>query len=435
MKSTFQTILLFVFIGAFAFAVIAFSGLISFGTKKSATGPQGTVNVWGVLPKDLMNLYVSNFNTENHGFTISYTEHSPQNFTEDLIVALANGIQPDLLIYSSEIFSTFKDKLAVIPFASSSERVFRDTYIDGAQLFLTADGSIGTPVLVDPLVVYYNKDILARSNFVVPPKTWSSLQQAVPLFTRRDAKGTIIQSAIALGTSDNTDHARDILSTLFLQTGNPIVMYDPSTNSRVVTLSNTSNVSAEAPTVQALRFFTSFSNPTNTNYSWNNSLPSSRSVFLAGKSAFYIGKASELFTIQAQNPNLNFDVMEMFQTEGSARPTTYGSFIGISVVKKSLNPTAAVAAHDLLTNSERSDTLSKALSLPPVRRDLLLTQQQNPYVAVFFKAAFSTFSWADPNPKTTEKIFRDMIKNVTSGRSDAQTAIYDASRDLQSSIR
>ncbi len=437
MKSSFQTILLVVFIAAFGIAVIVFSGLLSSssGNKKQSTTPEGTVVIWGILPQEGMQTYIDNFNISNRDYGLTYSEHAPANLAQDLLVALANGTPPDILLYSSELLSQIKDKLYTVPFSAYAERSFRDTYIDGAQTFLTADGVIGMPLLVDPLVVYYNRDLLAGSNFVVPPSTWTTLQQTVPLFTKRDPKNNIIQSTIALGTAQNVDHARDILSALYLQTGTPIVSYDASTKSYVANLGGITTGEQVHPTAQALDFYTSFSSPTNTAYSWNNAQPSSLEYFLAAKSAFYIGRASELFTIQARNPNLNFDVTELFQLENKTRSITFGSFIAASMTKSSTNPIAAYAALAALADPTGTDDFSKRFSLPPARRDLLLVQQPNPYIAIFFRAALSAFTWPDPNPVATEQTFRDMITDVTSGRSSAMTAIYNANRDLQSSIR
>lgn len=142
------------------------------------------------------------------------------------------------------------------------------------------------PLLVDPLVVYYNKDILVSQNFVVPPTTWKNLQSSIPYFLKRDPKNAIVQTPLALGDETNVMHARDILSALFLQTGNPIVAYDPIRDQNTATLSRSSSGGTTMPTAEALNFYTSFANPTSSNYAWNSSLPSSLQMFLSGRSAF-----------------------------------------------------------------------------------------------------------------------------------------------------
>lgn len=441
MKSSFQTIFIIVFIIGFVIAIAIFSGLFSSSSKTTSTTPTGQVVVWGTLPAETMQIYTNTFNVEQNGYTLAYYEHTPANFYQDLIVALANGTPPDVVMIPSEIIPQFQSKLYTIPFAAYSEQQFRSTNIDGAQFFLSTTGVTALPLVVDPIVAYYNKDILAAKNFVVPPTTWNALQSAVPLLTKRDPAHQITQSAIAMGEASNVQHFRDILSTLFLQTGNTIVSYDPSTNSNQVTLANGAPVTpgtpaaTTPPAVQALNFYTSFANPANSNYTWNNALPDSLQNFLAGNSAFYLGRASELFTIQAQNPNLNFDVMPIFQSTSAVRPVTYGSFIAAGIMKSAPNFNAAYAAAFAMANAANIDALSKQLSLPPVRRDLLQVAQSNPYVSVFFQAALSAFSWTDPNPASTTKIFHDMITNVNSNAIDTETAITTAAQSLQSSLQ
>ncbi len=435
MRSSFQTIVIIIFGIAFAVAIAVFSGIFSSSSKKASTTPEGNVIVWGILPSSAMQQYVTEFNITDLGYTLTYVEHKPETFNNDLVNALANGTPPDVLIFSSEIMGEFKDKLYTIPYAAYSERLYRDTNVDGATVFLTKAGPIAMPILVDPLVVYYNKDILASASFVVPPTTWNDMTQTINLFTKRDVRNNITKTAIALGEYDNINHARDILSALFLQTGNPIVTTDTVSGALRAALTDATPGTLNSPTSGVLSFYTSFSNMTSSYYSWNRALPSSRDMFLAGRSAFYIGRASELFTIQSQNPNLNFDVMQLFQTDNATRPITFGSFIAVGIVKNSLNFPAAYAAAGTISGKESTDNLSKLFSLPPAQRDLLLVQQNNPYVSVFFKAALASFTWPDPNRLHTEDIFRDMIGNVTSGRTDADAAIYEANNDIQSLIR
>jgi ABC-type glycerol-3-phosphate transport system substrate-binding protein len=437
MKSSFQTILIIVFVAGFIIAIAIFSGLFSSNTSKTnSSTPTGTVQVWGILPADTMQNYITNFNSQSYGYTMDYSYHDPATFYNDLINALADGTPPDLIVTSSESLTQLQNKLYTIPYAAYPERTFRDTNIDGAQVFLSNTGVTALPLLVDPLVVYYNKDILAAKNFVTIPTTWNDLQAATKILTKHNSQNQITQSTIALGEADNIGHYRDILSALFLQTGNSIIAYNTGTSSNQVTLTNSGgDATTTLPAVQALDFYTSFANPASANYTWNNAMPDSLQNFLAGNSAFYIGRASELFTIQSQNPNLNFDVSQLFQSVTATRPITYGSFIAVAMMKNAPNPVAAYAAANQMASSTNIDALSKIFSLPPVRRDLLQVAQTNPYVSVFFQAALSAFSWPDPNPVSTNTIFRDMINNVNSNTTDTPTAIYNASKSLQSSIQ
>lgn len=422
-----------VFVGAFVIAILIFAGIFGGSNSKSSDGPSGEVVVWGILPEETMQKFATDFNVQNLGYTINYSEHKAETFNQELIVALADGVPPSLVVFSSEIFSSFKDKLFITPYESYSQRTFFDTNVEGAKIFLSKDGVIASPLVVDPMVVYYNKDILYGANIVNPPTTWGELQSSVRLLTKKDAKNTITQSTIGLGTTQNINNLREILSAMFLQTGNPIVSYDINTDTKTVTIEGDDESIGRI--AEALDFYTSFSNPTNANYSWNSSFPNALNMFLSGKLAFYIGKSSELFQIREQNPNLNFDAMELFKTNGSDRSYTYGSFVGVGMLKSAPNPIAAYTALKYISSKESIDAISKSLSLPPVRRDLILIQQKDPYVDIFFRSALSAFSWPDDNYLATEAFFRGMIRDVTSGKTNSTGAIYELSKNLQSNTR
>lgn len=121
-------------------------------------------------------------NIQNKTLTISYAQVAPATLRTDLIEALANGTAPDAIIADSGQLFSFADKLYTIPFSTYPERLYRDSFVDGASLFLTKEGVVASPLVVDPLVVYYNKDLLAGKNYVTPPATWTDLVQSLPLF-------------------------------------------------------------------------------------------------------------------------------------------------------------------------------------------------------------------------------------------------------------
>jgi hypothetical protein len=436
MKASFQSVIIFIFIFAFIAAVAIFSGIFSSNANKGSSTPQGQVLVWGTLDPSLMQGYIDELNGEGLGYTIAYAQHDVDRLVVDITNALADNVPPDLVLFPSESLLQLRNRLYAIPFTAYNERTFRDTFVDGANVFLSKDGILAVPLFIDPLVTYYNKNLLAGANFVTPPQTWANLAQTVPLFTRRDARGNLTQSAIALGESQNIPHFSDILSVLFLQTGTSIVGYDASIDRYAAVLNAGETASGDSsPAAEALTFYTSFANPTSAGYTWNRSLPNALPFFLSGRSAFYLGRASELFSIQEQNPNLNFDVQPLFQPDGATRPVTFGSFTAVGMLKSAPNPAAAYAALGAMARAEDTDFLSKTFALPPARRDLLQVAQQNPYVAVFFRSALGAFAWPDPNAIATRAAFRAMITSVNSGTNDANSAINEANRDLQSNIR
>jgi ABC-type glycerol-3-phosphate transport system substrate-binding protein len=321
-------------------AIFIFSGVINIGSS-SKQKVTGQVSIWGTYSQAYIQPYLDAVNIKNQDIVIRYEQKNPDTFENDLISALANRNSPDIVISDSEHIFSFRDKVYVIPYTTYTERLYRDSFVDGASIFLSKEGVLAIPLTVDPLVLYYNKNLLAGQNYVFPPTTWTGLVQSLPKFVRKDSRGVITQTAIGLGETDNVNNFDDILSALFLQTGNPIISINPYDGrlEQKITISN--DEKSELGTVKALDFYTSFANQASTSFSWTRNLPSTLDSFLAGKSAFYIGRASELFNIQTRNPNLSFDVTTIFQPEVAARPVTYGVFTGAAVLKSTTNFPAA----------------------------------------------------------------------------------------------
>lgn len=434
MKSSFQTILLGAFIVVFIVAVLIFSGVINVGSsQKQEIG--GQVTIWGSYPQEIIQGYLDSATAKNTEISIIYTQKDQSALRTDLVEALADGRGPDIVLSDSEHIFAFKDKLYTIPYETYNERLYRDSFVDGASIFLSKEGVLAVPLTVDPLVLYYNKNLLAGQNYVIPPSTWGGLIQSLPRFVKKDPRGVLTQTAIGLGESENINHYKDILSALFLQTGNPVVILNPITGVYEQRLTIDTSGADELGTAKALDFYTGFANQASSSFSWTRTLPSSLDTFLSGKSAFYIGRASELFTIQARNPNLSFDVTTIFQPDGATRPITFGVFSGAAIVKASTNFTAAYSVLGTLSTKEFAQYLSAAISVPSARRDLLLEQQKNPYVQSYFKAALSSFGWPDLDSTESETVFRDMIRAVNSGRLGSLAAIREAADNLQSILR
>ena len=430
--SNFQTILVAIFLAFFVFAVLIFSGVIKIGGGSSST-IQGKVIIWGVFPNSTVTNAIDGVEKENKDLTVTYVQKNPTTYQQDLIEAFANGKGPDLFVIAPDMIVKNDNFIYKIPFTSYPEKAFRDTFIDGADIYLHKDGIIGLPLVVDPMVLYYNKDILSNEGIVVPPKTWDELFTLNPTLTKRDNAGTISQSMIALGQYGNINNAKDILATLLIENGNPIVqkggdattmIYVPALNGNPANLSTT-------PMEAVIKFFTEFSNPSNTAYSWNRSLPSSLDMFTSGKLAFYLGRASELFNIEAINPNLSFDVTGIPQIKSAVNKRTFGEISAVTINKKSTNLLAALSVASMLSQGDNANNLSISLSLPPVSRALLVNKPADPYLFTFFNSALISRSWVDPDKIKSDAIFKDLIENILSNNLSVNEAISKAQGQLE----
>jgi ABC-type glycerol-3-phosphate transport system substrate-binding protein len=349
-------------------------------------------------------------------------------YQQSLIEAFANGTGPDVFFITPDMVIKNSSFIYTIPYASYPQKTFSNSFIDGASVYLSPNGILGFPVVADPMVLYYNKDLLTNEGIAQPPKYWDELFDLNPRLTKSKNDGTILQSMIALGRFDNVNHAKDILATLLLQSNNSIVTrtdtgYTP-------TLSGNSSISP-LQSDNIFSFFVEFSNPSDGGYSYNSALPNSLDMFTGGKLVMYLGRASELFKIQSTNPNLSFDVNEIMQTRNTNIKRTDGTIYAVAINKSSKNLTSAFGFAGLLATGDNAKNFAAAVSLPPTLKSLLAVKPESPYMFTFFDSALFTRSWLDPDTKATDGVFGELIQNILSNKLSVSDALSKAQNQLE----
>ncbi|MBI2048817.1 MAG: extracellular solute-binding protein [Parcubacteria group bacterium] len=425
----FQTGLLIIFSFFIIFGVLVFAGIIPF-FDSTPDGVGGEVVLWGTLPAVNIAAPLEELNRANEDvFSVRYVEKKAATFDTELVEALASGTGPDMILLPHEFIVRHENKIFPVPYSSFSARSFRDSFIEEGELYLKDDGIVALPFSVDPLVMYWNRGIFADAGRAAPPAEWSEFLTLAPLITKKDTSLNISQSLVALGDFLNIRNAKDILSTLILQAGNPIV--EKEGNTQRVTLRDQRGF-VTPPAQSAFRFYTEFANPSKPIYSWNRSLPDSRDMFAAGDLAVYFGYAGERGALAAQSPRLNFDVAVVPQTKDADRKTTFGKMTGVAVLKNSRNAQTAFYAAFALTGKSFIDAFGKSSGLPPVRRDLLAEKPRNAdaLTSVFYDSALISSAWLDPQPAETNRIFDAAVRNILSGRSTVGSAVSEAHESI-----
>jgi len=423
--STFQIIFLA------AFGALAVAGILVFAIATSSNSQQtlGSVVIWGPWNAGAVNGVLRDA-ADNNGqlLGVSYVQKNPATYEDDLTNALASGTGPDLFVMRQDYALVDASKAYAIPFTQLAQSQFQNTFVGAANAFLGSSGTIALPLVADPLVLYWNRDMLTSAGYAQPPQYWDQFFDIATNITKRSDAGAILLSGVALGTYDNIPDAKDIITLLLLQSGNTITTYDSQGNLTSTLVPHQGGNAQAAPS--AVRFYTGFADASQNYYSWNGSLSSSTLAFAQGQLALYIGYASELRTIQQANPNLNFGIAPVPQVRNSNAVIDIARVYGLATAKNSKNLAGSLGAAALLTGLNISNAFSQALGMPSARRDVLSAATSTGNAQLFNKAVIASRSWTDPDPNETNTIFRAMIADTVSGTALVNDAVSQADQQL-----
>ncbi len=416
-------------------------GIVGIFVLSNATGVDekdkiygDSVLIWGTLDENIVNSVLAEAIKMDKAISvIRYRQFDESSFDSEIINAIAEGNAPDLLILPNESLVTHRAKLMPIPYETLSERTFRDTYIDGADIFMMSDGTYGIPLMVDPLVVFWNRDIFSSSGLVLPPKTWEDLVAVtLPAVVQTAPNRDLERSVIAFGEYSNVRHAKDLLLMLLLQSGAPLVSESDKLYS--VLLNNSSE--NKLPSAEAvLSFYTQFSNPTSASYTWNRTQPLDWNAFKAGTLGMYFGKSSEIASMQEQNPNLSFDIATVPQGKGATTLRNYGTFYALAIPRISVNRTGAYRAALALTSESNAALFADLSNTAPALRSLFDTPPANSNTNIIRQSALTARGWLDPSKRESGEIFRTAVEDISTGRSRIYEVINDVSFKLAELFR
>lgn len=405
-------------------------GLLAFSTYKATNSANSSVDiaVWGTVDKTLFNNFLSKYKQDkNIEFKLTYTQKGLDTIDADLVEAIATGKAPDVILIPQELIKRYMDKVNYI--TSINERDFKDTYIQESEIYLHSSGIFALPFFVDPIVMYWNRDNFSSAGIANPPTKWSELPLLVGKLTTVDNNANIKKSLVSFGEYRNVDNAKALLSALMLQAGSAIVAPDPNGTLKSA-LYVKSSTDIAIPAVSALTFYTDYSNPQKSVYSWNRSLPSAKQAFISEDLSTYFGFASEVQDLKDKNPNLNFDVAMIPQVVNANAKVTFGELYGFAFLKSSPNTSVAFNLISTLTGPDAVATFLQFANVAPARRDLIATGTSDPAKTVFFNSALIAKGWIDPDATKTDQLFQTMVENISSGRMSVDDSVQTAGTEL-----
>lgn len=432
----FQYIFLTVFGVVGVLAVVIFSTMPSSNDDKEIAGARGSVTIWGSFSGVYTQEVVADFNKlYRDSFSINYEYHDPKTFDSDIVEALASGKGPDILLLPDDLLLRHTDKIELIPYTSIPQRNYQALFVQASEIYMRDTGVLALPFLIDPMVMYWNRDLFNNASITEPPKHWDEFLLMTPKLTKRDRQTNITESAVAFGEYVNVENAKDILAMLLLQVGNPIVSMVTGEPYSKLTDKKAEQVVPNENVVSAMRFYMDFSNPLKNIYTWNRSLKNSRDEFIEGDLAVYFGHTSEHKALRDKNPHLNFSVAPIPQPRETNTEITLARVYGLAVLKSSRNMQTAFIAVQRLLDRGPSGDFAAVFDLPPVRRDLLNAPPNDAATSVFYDSAIRARTWLDPRPSETNDAFREAVESISSGRNTVPEAIIQLNDQFETLLK
>ncbi len=407
-------------------------------TVKVASQPI-TLNYWRVFDtEDNFAEIISDYKKMHPNITINYRLLRYDEYESEILNALAEDRGPDIFSLHNTWMKKYETKLEPMPPTTTmvypvvkgsikkevvnevrtnnslTFKGLRDNFADVVYSDAVLDGKIyGLPLSVDTLAMYYNRDLLNNAGLVDLPKYWNrDFLVAVNKLTKLDSKEGIIQSGASLGGAYNVPRAADILAALMIQNG--AVMQSPEgfvTFHQQPAFAKDTNYN---PGLEALKFYSDFSNPVKEAYSWNEELDNSLDLFISGKLAIMFSYAYDLQTIKSRSPKLNFSVTYLPQIEGT--PPTNINFANywLEVVSnKSKHKNEAWDFVQYLTKAEQAKKYLTKTNKPAALKSLIPEQKQNDEIGVFASQVLTAKSWyKGKNPQAAETAIKEMILSI-----------------------
>ncbi len=117
------------------FSICIFIGVALFAlSKNKASEGKSNLVIWGTMSRETFDAIASASDLQGSGdITVNYVKKDVARFDSDFIEALAEGTGPDIVILREDQIHKHRNKIFIIPYKSYTERMFKDTFIEGGE--------------------------------------------------------------------------------------------------------------------------------------------------------------------------------------------------------------------------------------------------------------------------------------------------------------
>lgn len=409
--------------------ILLISGIIPGTTRNDPNEGviTGKLLIWGIGENESsFQAILSSFNRFK-GLTVTYQDFSSlEEYETALLEALATGTGPDIFMIRNDMLPKYVNKLSpLLPTTMSLYRL-SELFPKVVGTDFVANGQIyALPLSLDTLALFYNRDLFSQ-RAVFAPSTWDDFVALIPKLTEYRAGRQIVSPGAAIGgSSKNMENAVDILYLLMAQN-------NAATN---VPTNQTPTISSES-SVQALDFYSQFSNAGSSAYTWNGTLPNDLELFTAGKLPIWFGYASDISKIKTRAPFLDFKVVAAPQLKGAQKKVAFPRYFGFGVSRQSFNQVLAWEfILQLSTQPENARTYAVQTGRPPALFQVMSEYTENPELSIFLNQSFIAESWIRGNPLLSDAYVSRMIESVNVGSQTSAQATQETQGKINDMLK
>ncbi len=184
------------------------------------------------------------------------------------------------------------------------------------------------------------------------------------------------------------------------------------------------------PGVDAVEFYTDFSDPTKKSYSWNASMPTSFEAFTTGKTAFFFGYSYHLPLIRTSAPKLNFAISIMPQI-ADGKTANFANYWIETVSKDSKSSDWAWDFLAFATSQEYVSSYLTNANKPTALRNLINTQLENEDLSAFATQVLTAESWYHGmDASATNEALEDFITSIAANPEKPDKVIVDVAKKV-----
>lgn len=429
-RRIFSLLILFVFIITSGFGCK--NNLFAPAEERAALKPV-KLTYWGVWDSpEQINSIISAYRKKHPTVSITYRKFRYDEYERELLEAWADGRGPDIFAIPATWLKDYQARLEPAPktmkvpvyemtgqikqeptlvlktLSSYTTNSIKEKFIPVVYDDVILGGKIyGLPHYVDTMVTFTNRTLLDKSGIPEPMADFHELVDQVPQLTKVDQNSRIIQSAVALGGTENVPRHFDILSNIMMQNGVPLdgSKFEP-----------TPTKDARNRMIGAIGYYTDFANPGKASYSWNEDMSNAFELFVGGKLAYFFGYSYHADEIRDRGVSFDWDIKNFPQTKGAEGTKYYANYWVNVVSNKSKNTSLAWSFVQETAGESMVKSFLTKHKKPTALRSLIESQKSDPDTKAYAEQLLTADSWYEGyDIDLTEQYTTEFLDQVLSG--------------------